>query len=78
MRKPVFDPNSPARRICPGCGKVSYSPNGEHPQCAMARADAADRVARKERDAAALQLAAAMADADSLGKFAALPPDATP
>jgi hypothetical protein len=27
------------RNFCPVCGKVSYSLSGEHPQCAMKRAD---------------------------------------
>jgi hypothetical protein len=45
------------RRLCPVCGKVSYSPAGEHPQCALTRADAAERAnpklmnARKSKNA---------------------------
>jgi hypothetical protein len=27
-------------KSCPVCGQRSYSPNGIHPQCAMAQADA--------------------------------------
>lgn len=35
------------RKICPVCGKASYSQEGTHPQCALARADAALQAARK-------------------------------
>jgi hypothetical protein len=35
------------RALCPVCGKASYSPTGEHPQCALARADAVSRADRK-------------------------------
>jgi ribosomal protein S27AE len=34
-------------RRCPVCGKASYSPAGEHPQCSLARADAVRRAALK-------------------------------
>ena len=30
-------------KICPVCGKASYSQNGVHPQCAMFQADAPRR-----------------------------------
>lgn len=33
----IYEPNS---KICPGCGKRSYSLGGIHPQCAMILADA--------------------------------------
>lgn len=36
-----------ARNLCPVCGKASYSLNGTHPQCALARSDAHDRAERK-------------------------------
>jgi predicted RNA-binding Zn-ribbon protein involved in translation (DUF1610 family) len=36
-----------ARSLCPVCGKASYSLNGTHPQCALARFDADDRAERK-------------------------------
>ena len=29
------------QHLCPVCGKASYSRSGEHPQCSVARADAA-------------------------------------
>jgi hypothetical protein len=35
---PVLDPGQ--QRICPVCGKRSYSSNGIHPQCAVSQADA--------------------------------------
>jgi hypothetical protein len=38
------------RRFCPVCGKVSYSLSGEHPQCALARSDAAFKAKQKKRD----------------------------
>ena len=38
-----------ARRFCPVCGKVAYSLSGEHPQCAVARGDAAFRAKQKKR-----------------------------
>jgi len=37
------------RRLCPVCGKVSYSRSGEHPQCAQARCDAAFKARLKKR-----------------------------
>lgn len=37
------------RNFCPVCGKVSYSRSGEHPQCSMARADAAFKARLKKR-----------------------------
>ena len=35
------------RRFCPVCGKVAYSLSGEHPQCAMKRADAVARTKKQ-------------------------------
>ena len=46
VKKPPPIHTAPARQLCPVCGKVSYSRSGEHPQCALARADAATRQAR--------------------------------
>jgi hypothetical protein len=40
-KKPEVVYFPPHRTICPGCGKPSYSRSGEHPQCAVTRADAA-------------------------------------
>jgi hypothetical protein len=37
------------QRFCPVCGKVSYSLSGEHPQCSVARGDAAFRAKQKKR-----------------------------
>jgi hypothetical protein len=49
----IRDANS---KICPVCGKQSYSRDGIHPQCAMNQADAPRRlrlaVERKQRDQA--------------------------
>ena len=39
------------RNFCPVCGKVSYSRSGEHPQCSVARADAAFKAKQKQRAA---------------------------
>jgi hypothetical protein len=41
----------PARAVCPVCGKTAYSYGGIHPQCAVDRADKADRIVLKARDA---------------------------
>ena len=37
------------RNFCPVCGKVAYSRSGEHPQCAVNRADAAFKAKQKKR-----------------------------
>ena len=47
------------RKFCPVCGKVSYSLAGEHPQCAINRADAAFKAKQKKRNDRKLQHAAA-------------------
>lgn len=41
--KPRHVTNPPSRRLCPVCGKPSYSPSGIHPQCACRRMDDAER-----------------------------------
>ena len=46
-KKPIVLCPAPTRHICPVCGKASYSRTGTHPQCALARADAVSRDARK-------------------------------
>jgi hypothetical protein len=46
-KKPVVARTVPAPGLCPVCGKASYSLNGTHPQCSVARADAISRAARK-------------------------------
>lgn len=49
----------PAPKICPVCGKSSYSAGGIHPQCAVVQADAprrallaAEKKAEEQRKAA--------------------------
>jgi hypothetical protein len=37
------------RNFCPVCGKVSYSLSGEHPQCAMKRADNVAKAREKKK-----------------------------
>lgn len=49
-KKPIVIRNGNARPNCPICGKPSYSSTGTHPQCAVARADAVTRAARKEAE----------------------------
>lgn len=44
-------------KICPICGKRSYSAGGTHPQCAVRRADAQQRLKLKA-EAEARELAA--------------------
>jgi hypothetical protein len=39
-KKPTPVIQDVSNRICPICGKVSYSRDGIHPQCAMVQADA--------------------------------------
>ena len=39
-KKPDPLDSEPPRKICPICGKPSYSREGIHPQCAVADADA--------------------------------------
>lgn len=39
-KKPTPIVNEPSGKICPVCGKRSYSQGGVHPQCAMVQADA--------------------------------------
>jgi hypothetical protein len=46
-KKPVVVRAVAAPGLCPVCGKASYSLNGTHPQCSVARADAISRAARK-------------------------------
>ena len=38
------------RKLCPVCGKVSYSLSGEHPQCALLRGDAVFKAKQKKRN----------------------------
>jgi endogenous inhibitor of DNA gyrase (YacG/DUF329 family) len=46
-KKPIILRPASPRRLCPICGKASYSASGTHPQCSLARADAKTREARK-------------------------------
>jgi hypothetical protein len=55
-KKPVIILFSSERENCPVCGKPSYSPAGTHPQCALARADAASREDRKAAEVAIAKL----------------------
>jgi hypothetical protein len=40
QKKPTPFINEHTKRICPVCGKQSYSAGGIHPQCAVQQADA--------------------------------------
>ncbi len=53
IRKPIPEQLYAPRiqKLCPVCGKPSYSLAGEHPQCAIARTDAATRVKLLKRAA---------------------------
>ena len=42
----------PVRPTCPVCGETAYSHGGIHPQCAVTRADQANQVVLKARNAA--------------------------
>jgi hypothetical protein len=48
---PIIPLSVPKR--CPVCGKASYSRSGTHPQCAVSRADAVLKAARKATEAVA-------------------------
>jgi len=48
-KKPAIIYFPAVRKICPVCGKVAYSRSGEHPQCSVARGDAAFRAKQKKR-----------------------------
>jgi hypothetical protein len=48
-KKPTVIYFPAVRNFCPVCGKVSYSRSGEHPQCAVARSDAAYKAKQKKR-----------------------------
>ena len=48
-KKPVIIPFPAQPKFCPVCGKVSYSLSGEHPQCSVARGDAAFRARQKKQ-----------------------------
>ncbi|HEY1598276.1 MAG TPA: hypothetical protein VGG64_01650 [Pirellulales bacterium] len=39
-KKPKPEVLSVPRKVCPVCGKPSYSPGGVHPQCSQKRAAA--------------------------------------
>lgn len=47
VKKPSPIHPTPNRRLCPVCGKVSYSRSGEHPQCSVNRADAVAKAAQR-------------------------------
>ncbi len=41
----------PGKKICPICGKPSYSTGGVHPQCAVLQADVTRQKERKTKQA---------------------------
>jgi hypothetical protein len=47
-KKPRHVVASSERKLCPVCGKASYSLGGVHPQCAIVQSDSVVR-ARKRR-----------------------------
>jgi len=59
---PIYDAfPRPSPRLCPYCGKPSYSLTGEHPQCKATKSDEAKSTKlakRAERRAKAAQLTA--------------------
>ena len=61
--EPLFQPQQQAGKVCPVCGKRSYSLRGIHPQCAVQQADAprqaalAEEKRQRARDQAAERLA---------------------
>jgi hypothetical protein len=93
-KKPVVLRAVPAPGLCPVCGKASYSLNGTHPQCSVARADAISRAARKAAGVEVVeaprkswskpcpkckrQIPARRIVCDCGHKFAAMPSGATP
>jgi osmotically-inducible protein OsmY len=52
VKKPSPIQPTPKGRLCPVCGKTSYSRSGEHPQCSVNRADLAAKAAQKALAAA--------------------------
>lgn len=50
MKPPDKMPPGPTQKKCPFCGKSVYSPSGIHPQCAVAKADAAQCAALKAKN----------------------------
>jgi hypothetical protein len=48
-RRPTPIIAEPGKKICPFCGKPSYSAAGVHPQCAAQQADAARQKLRKTK-----------------------------
>jgi hypothetical protein len=53
-KKPTPVIQNVSNKICPICGKVSYSRDGIHPQCAIVQADAPreqQRMAKKKAEA---------------------------
>jgi predicted RNA-binding Zn-ribbon protein involved in translation (DUF1610 family) len=47
--KPVPIVPQVVRKLCPHCGKASYSRDGIHPQCALQQADARRNAMLRER-----------------------------
>ncbi len=42
-KKPIPTTNDANKKLCPVCGKRSYSLDGIHPQCSVNKADAVRR-----------------------------------
>ncbi len=63
--KPLPLYTNPAGKVCPICGKTSYSASGIHPQCAIQQADAPrqKKLADEKRAKKARELASKIAAA---------------
>jgi hypothetical protein len=61
--EPLF-PEVVKGKLCPACGKRSYSPSGVHPQCAVKMADAPRQ--RQLAEAAAKERARRQAEHDAV------------
>jgi hypothetical protein len=74
IKKPVpsMTQDNKPRRLCPVCGKVSYSRGGMHPQCSQTREDA-PRIARLKAAKKAELQKRAVANAALLSHDSALP-----
>jgi hypothetical protein len=57
-KKPALIYFPAVRKYCPVCGQVAYSLSGEHPQCSVARGDAAFKAKQKKRQEKAAAKAA--------------------
>ena len=62
VKKPEPLNPTPGKRLCPVCGKPSYSLSGMHPQCSQAQENTALKAAQK---AALAEAATEVADVDT-------------